>query len=438
MATNPNKKALPGSERPPVPGSTQIGALEPGERVRFTVLLRQRPGGPAPHELDHWQNVPPAKRRHLSTEEYFQSYGGSDEDLAAVVDFLTDAHLHVISADAGRRHIDVEGTAAEINAAFDITLNRYRVHQRIVTRRIERHGERPTEVTIPEHTHRGFEGPVHVPARLVGVIAAVIGLDNRRLGAPAGTGTGDPPGAQYLSPVTISQLYNFPTFSAAGQTVGIYEAADQLAAYLASDITAYLASLPAGYNTAPNLTDIGLLGHTNNTALVTDGPPFSGRVIEATLDVAVVAAMAQGANINVYFTEDTENGWVAFFNRALFPLPGENPPSVLTASWGPNLQRRYQHDRRSHCRRHSFEHAHRLSAGRGPARHHCVHGCRRLGVRQSDCRHALSSQLSQLGSWGHFLRRHHYRQHQCVHAGYIRRVHLERRQHRISVPEWRL
>ena len=230
MATNPNRKALPGSERPHVPGSTKIGPVEPGERVRFTVLLRQRPGGPAPHDFDHWQNVPPAKRKHLSTEEYFESYGGSDEDLAAVVDFLTDAHLHVIRADRGRRHIDVEGTVAEIDAAFDITLNRYRVPQRIVARRIERHGERPIEVTVPEHTHRGFEGPVHVPARLVGVIAAVIGLDNRRLGAPAGTGTGDPPGAQYLSPVTVSQLYNFPTFSAAGQTVGIYEAADQAAA----------------------------------------------------------------------------------------------------------------------------------------------------------------------------------------------------------------
>ncbi len=140
--------------------------------------------------------------------------------------------------------------------------------RRFVERRIEKRGERPTEVRseIREHVHRGFEGPVHLPPKLVGIVTAVIGLDNRRLGGPAGTGTGDPAGAQYLSPVTVAQLYDFPEFSAAGQTVGLFEAADDGAAYLHSDITKFIASLPAGFDTPPNLADIGLLGHTNNTA----------------------------------------------------------------------------------------------------------------------------------------------------------------------------
>jgi len=334
MANSP-KKALPGSERPLVPGSSKIGPLAATERIRFTVLLRQRPDGPAPHDFDHWQNTPPEKRKYLSQEEFFESYGATAEDLDAVVDFLKSEHLTIIESHAGKRRIEVEGTAAEINAAFGITLNQYRAPRRFVERRIEKRGERPTEVhsEIREHVHRGFEGQVHLPPKFVGIITAVIGLDNRRLGGPAGTGTGDPAGAQYLSPVTVAQLYDFPEFSAAGQTVGLFEAADDGAAYLHSDITKFIASLPAGFDNPPNLADIGLLGYTNNTALVTGGPPFGGGVIECTLDVAVVGAVAQGCNINVYFTEDSEAGWVAFFDRAIFPHAGDNPPSVLSASW---------------------------------------------------------------------------------------------------------
>ncbi len=341
MAPTNKNRPLPGSERPPVPGAALIGPVDPAERIRFTILLRPRPDGPPLHDLEHWQNTPPGKRRFLSVDEFFQSYGARQEDIDAVVDFLTSEHLQVVESHAGRRRIEVEGTAADINAALGITLNVYRAPRRFIGRRLPKKGDRLAEVpaTVPQHIHRGFEGPVHLPARLLEVVTAVIGLDNRRLGGPAGTGTGDPSGAQYLSPIAVAQRYHFPTVSAAGQTVGLFEAADpgDDAAYLHSDIAQFISSLPAGSNTQPNLTDIGLLGFTNNPALVTSGPNasnnFWGGVYEATLDVAVVAAIAQGANINVYFTANTEAGWVAFLDRAIFPIAGDNPPSVISASW---------------------------------------------------------------------------------------------------------
>jgi hypothetical protein len=55
---------------------------------------------------------------------------------------------------------------------------------------------------------------------------------SRKLGRPAGTGTGDPPGAGYLTPLQIAQDYNFLTNSAADQTIGIFEDASNGAAYL--------------------------------------------------------------------------------------------------------------------------------------------------------------------------------------------------------------
>jgi len=330
---SPNKtRPFHGSERPLIPGSVSIGPVEATERIRFVVLLKQRPGSPEPRGLEHWQKTPPGDRKYLSAEEYFKTHGAAEDDVDAVVDYLKSERLRVIESHAGRRRIEVEGTAGEINAAFGITLNLYRAPRRFVERHMPKKGGRLTDAPNrdAEQTHRGFEGPINLPPRVLDAVTAIIGLDNRRLGGPAATGTGDPSGAQYLSPIEVAKRYKFPTFSAAGQTVGLFEAADDGAAYLSTDITSFISSLPPGSNTPPILTDIGLLGETNNTALV---PGLGGGVIEATLDVAVVAAVAQGVNINVYFTQNTEAGWEAFLDRATFPLAGDNPPSVISASW---------------------------------------------------------------------------------------------------------
>jgi len=338
-------KPLPGSERPQDPGSTLIGPVEKAERVAATLLLRVRRDAPADHDFEHWQNTPPGKRQFLSAEQYMQTYGSTDEDVKAVIDFLESKGLSVVESSAGRRRIVAEGSAAKINAAFAIVLNWYRAPHTVATRPVPRREGLGTESqTSEQEVYRGFEGPVHLPSELIEVVSAVIGFNNRQLGHPMGTGTGDPPAANYLSPAAVAQLYNFPNTGAAGQTIGIFENAGggaKAAAYLHSDIAAFISSLPAGYNTQPaNLTDIGLTvsGTTygNNTSLVTSSP--TSAVAECVVDVSIAAAIAQGANINVYFTDTSEAGWEAFLNRAIFPPPGDNPPSVLTASWGFQLR----------------------------------------------------------------------------------------------------
>jgi hypothetical protein len=333
-------KRLPGSERPQDPGSTLIGPVEKAERVAATLLLRVRRDAPAEHDFEHWQNTPPGKRQFLSAEQYMQTYGSTEEDVKAVIDFLESKGLSVVESSAGRRRIVAEGDAAKINDAFAIVLNWYRAPHTVVTRPVPRREGLGTESqTSEQEVYRGFEGPVHLPSELSEVVSAVIGLNNRRLGHPMGTGTGDPPAANFLSPAAVAQLYNFPNTGAAGQTIGIFENAGggaKAAAYLHSDIAAFISSLPAGYNTQPaNLTDIGLTvsGTTygNNTSLVTSSP--TPAVGECVVDVSIAAAVSQGANINVYFTDTSEAGWEAFLNRAIIPQPGDNPPSVLTASW---------------------------------------------------------------------------------------------------------
>ena len=338
-----NLRPLEGSGRPRIAGSTLLGPVELTEHLSVTLLLRQRPGTPPLPGLEHWQNTSHLKRKFLSADEFGETYGAAEEEVGAVHDYLTGKGLRVLEQHVGRGRIVAEGTAGEINAAFGVTLNRYRAPERLVQRHYQERAGRPLgdHLLIGEHVHRGFEGSVHLPIELAEIVTAVIGLDNRRLGGPAGTGSGDPSGANYLLPTRIAELYNFPTSTATGQTIGLFEAADAGAAYLQSDIITFIQNLPGGLTLPlPNLTDILLLGNTNNTSNVRLPPPpnpFFGAVFECTLDVSVAAAAAPGANINVYFTDGTEPGWEAFFFRAIFPLAGDNPPSVLSASWVPYL-----------------------------------------------------------------------------------------------------
>jgi len=328
---------LPGSERPQLPGSTLIGPVDKTERVAVTLLLRVRPDAPPEPDFEHWENTPPGQRQFLSAEEYMQTYGSTEEDVRAVTEFLESRDLRVIEASAERRRIVAEGDAAKVNTAFAVRLNNYRA-PRTLTRRLapRREGAPEAEHADEDVVYRGFEGPVQLPAELIEIVGTVIGLDNRQLGRPGGSGTGDPLNSNYLSPVAVAQLYDFPNTGAAGQTIGIFEDAASGAAFLPSDIADLISSLPAGYNTQPaSITPlfppVGATTYTNDTSLVTSSP--TPGVGECTVDVAVVAAVAQGANINVYFVDMSEQGWEAFFSWAINPPAGQNPPSVLTNSW---------------------------------------------------------------------------------------------------------
>jgi Pro-kumamolisin, activation domain/Abnormal spindle-like microcephaly-assoc'd, ASPM-SPD-2-Hydin len=336
MALQNDSHPLPGSERPQIRGSTLLRPVEADEWVKVAVIVRQKPGSAEVPGLEHWQDTPPDKRAYLSQEEFFERHGAAKEEVDRIAEYLKSRGLRVIEQHAGRRRIVAEGTAEQMNTAFGVTLNLYRPPERKAPPQPTRNaGEgRPIgdHLEMSAHEYRGFEGRVHLPARLVELVEAVIGLDNRKVGRPAGTGTGDPPGAGYLTPLRIAQDYNFPTNTAAGQTIGIFEDASAGAAYLHSDVSSYVAALGLP---APNLTDILLLGYTNNGALVVNPPP--GAILECNIDVCIAATSGRGANINVYFTDDSELGWDTFFDRATFPLAGDNPPSVLTASWVPSL-----------------------------------------------------------------------------------------------------
>ena len=88
-----------------------------------------------------------------------------------------------------------------MNTAFAIKLNWYRAPDRRPERpRRDKDGQPIAPAAEREIKYRGFEGPVHLPAELVGIVVAILGLNNRQVGVPAAIGTADLPNANYLSP----------------------------------------------------------------------------------------------------------------------------------------------------------------------------------------------------------------------------------------------
>jgi hypothetical protein len=329
MPTRRARTAIPGSERPPARHARLIGPADGGDPVALVVLLRSRPGRPELPSLEHWQHTPLAEREFLTAGEFAERHGAADEDLEAVLSFLEEAGLRVHERDAGRRRIIAEGTVSQVNEAFGVTLQRYRARRPVARGPFAPDG--PEDRAAPgeprEEEYRGFEGPVLLPPPLAEVVRAVIGLDNRRLSARLGTGTGDPAGASFMTPAAIAQLYDFPNTGAAGQTIGVFQDAADGASYQQSDIDQFMSNQPAGYTTPPVVTPVGV------TVGVTTYGNGANTNLETALDIEMVAAVAQGANINVYFSDTSEAGWEAFFSRAIFPPAGDNPPSVLSISW---------------------------------------------------------------------------------------------------------
>ena len=177
----------------------------------------------------------------------------------------------------------------------------------------------------PAGAYRGREGAVHLPDDLADVVVGVFGLDNRPMARRANNG--GPSGASTLTPPQVAQLYNFPSGSAAGQTIGILEFGG---GYDAADLDAFFSGL--GQST-PTVYPVGVDSVTNSPTGDPGGP--DGEVV---LDIDVAGSVGVGADIAVYFAPLTDQGWADAITKAVLDpagLPaGVAAPSVLTCSWG--------------------------------------------------------------------------------------------------------
>jgi kumamolisin len=295
----PGYRRLPGSERIAAPGARRLGPAPAGDTVTVTVVLRRRPDGPPVPGPERYLSTPPSQRRRLSEVEFAARYGFAADDVAQVIDFARGHELEVTGTHAGRRTVYLTGTVEQLNRAFGVSLNEYE-HEL----RARRGGEEPI-IGI----YRGREGFIHVPAALVEVIVGVFGLDNRSV---AKRNLADPPATSPITLAQVTDLYDFPANEAVGQTIAIFSAGG----YLASDISSNFGGNP------PEVTDISI---DAANGLYADP--------ETTQDIFISASVAPGADVAVYFTGGSQQGWVDLVGRVVHPAPGDPVCSVLSSSF---------------------------------------------------------------------------------------------------------
>jgi kumamolisin len=298
-------RPIKGTERAPRSGARRVGPADPQEQLTVSIRVRRRTDGAPLPPLANW-TARPLEQSRLSREQFAANFGSSETDLNHIAEFGRVNGLTVVESSAARRTVVLSGSVEQMNRAFGVDLGRYE--------------------SSSEH-YRGREGPVHLPEELAELVEGVFGLDNRQMAKRAG---GPGSGAATLTPRQVAGLYNFPLSSDAnGQTIGLIEFGGGYKVNkhgVPSDIQGYFDR--QGLST-PTLFPVGKDGAFNDP-----GSPLSPEVV---LDIEVAGAVAQGANIAVYFAPPTAQGWMDILTTAVLEsvLPvGWAAPSVISISWG--------------------------------------------------------------------------------------------------------
>jgi len=309
MADPKNRVALRGSERHARAGARAVGAPNPDEQITVSLLLRPRTSLQNLAAAKELTATPPHGRKYMSRSEFAANFGANSEDIEKVEAFAHEHNLTVAEVSPARRTIVLSGTIGALSAAFGVYLANFE---------------------HPDGTFRGRTGPIFIPADLDGIIQGVFGLDNRpqarphfrrhKLAEEAHTSLARRKAG--FTPPEVAQLYDFPAgVNGSGECIGILEFGG---GYRAHDLNTYFREL--GIKT-PTVTAISVDGVTNRPTPGADSPDT-----EVMLDIEVAGAVAPGANIAVYFSNFTEQGWVDAITTAV--NDDIHKPSVLSISWG--------------------------------------------------------------------------------------------------------
>jgi kumamolisin len=303
---------LPGSERRSLIPATDEKPAPSSGKLTVSLILKPKTPLKAANRLG---------KQRLTRAQYRQQHGSDPAAVLLVRAFAKEFSLAIAPDSPSPEHctIKLTGTASAMQKAFGVSLL-HKTHNGI--------------------TYRVREGSITLPAPLVGPVVAVLGLDTRPQATPhfriagqrgdraatiAQTSGFVRPHASSTNisytPPQIAELYSFPAgASATGQTIGIIELGG---GYKTADLTAYFNSLGLK---APKVTAVSVDGGKSSP---TNANSADGEVM---LDIEVAAAVAPGANIVLYFTPNTDQGFIDAISTAIHDAT--NKPSVISISWG--------------------------------------------------------------------------------------------------------
>jgi kumamolisin len=338
--------SIPGSNRPVVPEAKVLGMSDPTQRIKVSIYARQNPHpseGSTP-SIEQLSYALPGKRQYLKREAFNAIYGADPADLKKIADWAQACKLKVIDSSVAMRRVLVEGTIADVNAAFGVELRDY---EHPITGR-----------------YRGRQGKIYIPEELGGVIEGVEGLDTRQTGRKrcrrgrwlpvdvqslkpqaAKTEKGGVPAAHAVVadpfpgtffPPQVGQLYDYPpNLDGTGQNIAVFAfnggtGGDPHGGYNLAALNIYFEKVLG--STTPRITDVVIQGPGNDPGPETKASGERGdSTDEVMLDMCVVGSVAPGAHIFMYFTEFTTQGWVDALHTA---VTDDNQISVISISYG--------------------------------------------------------------------------------------------------------
>jgi|SRR5579872_66372 len=245
----------------------------------------------------------PSFRRYLSVAEFTDRFGPTPEDFVTLNEFARSNGLRIVNSPSNRMVLDVEGSVAEINKAFHLTLGIY---------------QHPTE-------NRTFYAPDREPSLDLGIpVLHISGLDNFALpraknvihsSAHSGKSTGSGPGGNFVGSDLRAAYYGTGPLTGNGQSIGLFE----YAGYELSDVQLYFSTLKQPFNIP--IKGVSLNGVPLNC------PPQTCDDSEQVLDIEIAASMAPGLSQIVVYVGSND---VSIFNQ----MAADNTSKQLSCSWG--------------------------------------------------------------------------------------------------------
>jgi kumamolisin len=279
------------------PEGNKVDTLKPGDIFNVTLRIRRK------------RSIESALKagKRMSHENYEKNFGASEKDIARVERFAHENHLTIVESSKARRSVVLRGTVVDFEKAFQTRLSHYQ--------------------DAKGNTFRGRAGDIHIPAGLEAVIEGVFGLDDRPMARPMfkfakqdGTFVTHAASPQSFTPDQLAGIYGFPRATGKGQCIAIIELGG---GYRTTDLTDYFTRLGIA---APSIKAVSVDGGHNmpSTPDSADG--------EVMLDIEVAGAVAPAAAIVVYFTPNTDKGFLDAITTAIHDA--QNKPSAVSISWG--------------------------------------------------------------------------------------------------------
>lgn len=261
---------------------------------------------------DLYNTSSPLYHHFLTPTTFAQKFGASPSTISQVRDYFQSYGLRVGALSRGHIILHVSGLTSKIARAFNTSIATVRVAGGSLQAQLTQ------TATLPAAIASDVTGVSGLSSVLPPSTTSLVAHTATATTCPsAGSSTGTTPNS--LGGYTLqqqAQLYGFSTAWAkgntgVGQTIAVYE----LGLYKATDVQTYMSC----YGINPTITAVNV-----------DGGPGTAYSDEATMDVEEAAALAPGAQFQVYQGPNANSGPTDTYQQ----IADDNTASIVTTSWG--------------------------------------------------------------------------------------------------------